>query len=99
MYCLIHTITASWFLARFCNGFHIWCEFDIFTVYFFIWQFMSLVTKWEKEHFPLFSLNIYRGWLCITTAFEAFLFYDAIFRYFPLWVSFGRMWISSVEDM
>jgi hypothetical protein len=60
---------------------------------------MSLVTKWEKEHFPLFSLNIYRGWLCITTAFEAFLFYDAIFRYFPLWVSFGRMWISSVEDM
>ncbi len=99
MYCLMHTITTSWFFARFCNGFHIWCEFDIITVYFINWQWMSLITKWEKEYFPLFSLNIYRGWLCIKTAFEAFFLYDAIFRYFPLWMNFGYIWISSVEDM
>jgi hypothetical protein len=99
MFRLLHIIAGSWFFARFCNGFHIWCELDIFTVYFIIWQFMSLVTKWEKEYFPICSLNIYRGWLCTATAFESFLYYDAIFRYFPSWISFGYIWISSFEDM
>lgn len=96
---LLYTINCGWFFARLFNSFHIWCELDIFTVYFIIWQFMSLMIKWQIERFPLFSLNFYRGCLCIVTAFEGFLAYDAIFRYLPLYVNFGCMWILSIEDM
>lgn len=97
--CLLETTTGSWYLIRFCIGFNIWCKLDIFTVYFLIWQFMSLMNNWDKQYLPVFSINLYRGWLCLTTALIAFLYYDAIFRYLPSWMCFVYLWITSVRDM
>ena len=99
MFCLIHTIVGAWYFARFCIKWNIWCGFDTLTVYLIVYQIISVITKWETQCLPYFSLAVFRGWMCLSTAFQAFLLYDAIGQYLPLWVNFTFLWMSSIEDM
>ena len=89
MFRLIHTSVRVWYFARFCIKWNIWCGFDMFAVYLVVYQIMSVITKWETQRLLHFSLTIFRGWLCLSTAFQAFLLYDAIGQYLPLWVAFA----------
>jgi hypothetical protein len=96
---VIYTIISGWFIARFCDGYDISCQIDSLTVHFLIWQIIFIITKWESDALPLFSVNIYRGWLIIMVAAISFLNYDIMLRYLPIQMNFVNMWIYSLVDM
>ncbi|CAF3694408.1 unnamed protein product [Rotaria sp. Silwood1] len=96
---VIYTIINSLLLARFCHSFNICCQFDIFTVYFLIWQIMFLITEWELEKLPFISLSFYRGWLCIMPAFHMYFLYDFFFRRLPIEVNFLYIWLFAIADI
>jgi hypothetical protein len=83
----------------FCDDLHLEYKVDLFTVYIFIWQFMFITAKWEFQQYPIFSISLYRGWLCWLMACEAFVAHDAIFCYLPSRFSFLFFWLFSVKDM
>jgi len=85
---VLHTIICVWWMGRFCDNLYLWYPADVFTVYLFIWQLMFIVVQWEYKKLPLLSVTIYRGWLCLKLASDAFLFHDTIFRYAPLLFKF-----------
>jgi hypothetical protein len=95
----IYTIINSLLLARFCHAFNICCQFDIFTVYFLIWQIMFVTTEWELEKLTLISHTVYRGWLCIMPAFLMYFLYDFFFRLLPIEVNFLYIWLLAIADM
>jgi hypothetical protein len=96
---VIATIIIGWLLARFCNALHLWCQIDMFIVYFLIWQFMCVIAKWELEKVPLFSCTVHKVWLCMSMAFGAFIAHDAVFRYLSPKIKFFFFWMLAVEDM
>ena len=96
---IIYTIIYSLLIARFCDGFNLCCPLDIFTVYFFIWQIMFIITEWESNKLPLISLTFCRGWLCIMPASMTYLIHDTVFRYLPIQVNLLLVWSSAFIDV
>jgi hypothetical protein len=92
-------ITTNWLLARFCDNIYICYEVDIFTVYFFVWQFVGLIYKWLHQDLPIISFTLHQKATCLSMAFLAFIMYDIVFRPLPTYVSFAFVWLMSVTDM
>jgi len=96
---VFYTIISAWILGRYCDGLYLWYQVDIFTIYFFIWQIMFIISQWEFQELPLLSITIYRGWLCLGIATNAFMFHDNLVRYLPFVFRFCLFWTSSIKDM
>ncbi|CAF4432706.1 unnamed protein product, partial [Rotaria magnacalcarata] len=94
-----YTMIGAWLFGRFCDDLPLWYPVDIFTIYFFIWQFMFITAKWEFQQYPIFSMTLYRGWLCLLMASDAFIIHDVLFSYLPSPFSFIFFWLLSVKDI
>lgn len=96
---LLLIIMTNWFLARYCDTIYIWYEVDIFTVYFFVWQFVCLIYQWIHQDLPYLSYTLYQKASCLFTAFLAFMVYDIMLQFLPRYLAFGFIWLMSVVDM
>ncbi len=96
---VFYTIISAWIVGRFFDGRYLWYQVDIFTMYFLIWQIMLIISLWEYNELPLLSVTIYRGWLCLGIATNAFMFHDNLVRYLPFVFRFCLFWTSSIKDM
>lgn len=96
---VVYVVFSGWLMGRFLDSFALWCQVDVFTVYFLICQFMFVIVQWEYEQLPFVSITFYQGWLCLLMAFNAFLFYDIMFKFLPSPFKFCFFWIFSVKDM
>ena len=97
----IGSMFMGWLLARFCDAFHLWCQMDVVTVYFLIGQWALIRLQWQFKRLPVISTTtyIYRGYLCLAMAAEAFIMHDIIFRYLPRCFSLAFFWIHAVLDL
>ena len=91
----------AWLLARFCDAAHLWCQMDVVTVYFLIGQWTLLRLQWQFRRLPVISTttHMYRGYLCLAMAAEAFIVHDIIFRYLPGCLSLAYFWIHAALDL
>ena len=97
----VSSLCMGWFVARFCDAFHLWCQMDALTVYFLIGQWTLIRLRWQFKRLPVISTTtyIYRGYLCLAMAAEAFIMHDIIFRYLPRCFSLAFFWIHAVLDL
>ncbi len=95
---MLNLILNVWLIARLCNSLNLWYQVDVFTVYFFVWQFIYLFSKWISQELPWISFTIQQGLLCLWMAFLAFIIHDTASRYFPFYFKFAFLWYYSVED-
>ena len=93
------TIATTWFLARYCSTIDMWYEIDILTVYFFIWQWVSLIYGWICQDLPHLSFNLHQKAVCLYCAFLSFMVYDILLRYCSTNVKFGFVWIAAYVDV
>ena len=91
----------AWLLARFCDAAHLWCQMDVVTIYFLIGQWTLLRLQWQFRRLPVISTttHMYRGYLCLAMAAEAFIVHDIIFRYLPGCLSLAYFWIHAALDL
>ncbi|CAF1600675.1 unnamed protein product [Rotaria magnacalcarata] len=50
------------------------------------------MAKWEFQQYPIFSMTLHRGWLCLLMASDAFIIHDVVLCYLPSpfnFISFG----------
>jgi hypothetical protein len=96
---LLLMIVTNWFLARYCYSINIWYDVDIFIVYFFVWQFVCLISKWIHQDLPYLSFTLHQKACCLCTAFLTFMVYDIVLRFVPIYVNLAFIWLMSVVDM
>jgi hypothetical protein len=95
----LNTVINAWCLARFCDAFDVVYPVDVFTVYFLLWQCMFIKIKWDYDELPLFSINLYRVFICWLVASSTVFAHDLIFRYLPHCFTLAFVWKESVSDM
>ncbi len=97
---LFLTIVISWFLTRYCDNIDMWYEVDVFTVYFFVAQFVCLIYKWLHQDLPIISFTLHQKATCLSMALITFIVYDIFFSLFvPTYISFATIWLMSIIDM
>jgi hypothetical protein len=95
---LIDLLTNVWLIARLCNGLNLWCQVDVFTVYFLVWQFTYVFSKWISHELPWFSFNLQRGLLCLWKSFSAIILHDTCLRYSSIHLKLALLWYLAVQD-
>ncbi|CAM4894670.1 unnamed protein product [Rotaria socialis] len=76
-----------------------WYEVDIVTVYFFVWQFVSLIYKWLNQDLSYLSHTVHQKATCLSMAFLTFLVYDVLLRLMPTYLGYVYLWLMSVLDI
>jgi len=96
---LLLMITTNWLVARYCDTIDMGYEVDIFTVYFFVWQFIYLIYKWLYQDLPMLSFSLHQKATCLYMALTAFMEYDVLFRLLPTYMFFAVVWLWSAIDV
>jgi hypothetical protein len=89
--------TIDW-LGRCLNYLVISDKIDFITVYFVVWQLISVPWTWMWDGLPSPILSIKQASLCIFMSTLAFVLHDYAFRYVPRELSLALLWIISVGD-
>ena len=97
----VSTLCTGWILARLGDALHLWCQMDVVTVYFLIGQWTLIRLHWQFKRLPMISTTtvMYRGYLCLAMASQAFIMYDMVFRYLPGCLSLAFFWTHAVLDL
>jgi hypothetical protein len=97
-----HVMAIMWcveLLGRYLNFLEISDQIDLVTVYFVVWQLISVVWTWMCRLLPSAILLIEQVATCIFLSATAFALHHCVFRYVPKEVSLASFWILSVADM
>jgi hypothetical protein len=93
------TIITTWLVGRCCDTIYTWYHIDIFTVYLFVWQIVSLIHKSLNQDLPYLSFTFHQKASCLYVAFLAFTIYDIGLRFLPTYVNFVLLWMTAAVDM
>jgi hypothetical protein len=96
---ILITLLAVEFLAQYFTSLNFWWKIDVLTIYWFVWQLISLVLEWICLGLLPPILIIEQGSFCVIMALLAWMWYFAFVRYIPLTLSLLWFWIFSVIDM
>ena len=89
--------TIDW-LGRYLDYLEISDRTDFITIYFIVWQLISVPWTWMWQRLPSPFLLLKQASLCIYMSAVAFVLHDYGFRYVPREVSLAFLWIISVMD-
>lgn len=96
---LITILCAVEFLGRYLDSLGISDLLDFVTVYFVVWQLISVLWNWMWHNHPSPILLIEQAATCIFMSSVAFVGRHCAFRYVPREASLVFHWILSVTDM
>jgi len=96
---ILITLLAVEFLAQYFTSLNFWWKIDVLTIYWFVWQLISLMLEWICLVLLPPILIIEQGSFCVSMALLAWMWYFAFVRYIPLTLSLLWFWIFSVIDM
>jgi len=96
---ILITLLAVEFLAQYFTSLNFWWKIDVLTIYWFVWQLISLVLEWICLGLLPPNLIIEQGSFCVIMALLAWMWHFAFVRYIPLTLSLLWFWIFSVIDM
>ena len=95
---LFYLLVTVSYAARFCDGNASCPPVDVVTVYFLVWQYVSLTWAWQLNELPLFSLRLHNVASCLLLALFTFSSHEVIFRYFPTWLRFLLIFLWAITD-
>ncbi len=96
---IILTILVSWLITRYFDNKNIYYKMDVLSIYFIVWQFIYLLSKWEDLELKCPLLIIQQASCCASSSIMAYLFHDIIFVYFPFEFKIIWLWLYSLYDM
>ena len=96
---ILITLAAVEFLGQYFTSLNFWWKIDVLTIYWFVWQLISLMLEWICLGLLPPILIIEQGSFCVTMALMAWMWHFTFLRYMPLTLSVLWFWIFSVIDM
>jgi hypothetical protein len=96
---IILTILVSWLITRYFDNKNIYYKMEVLSIYFIVWQFIYLLSKWEDLELKCPLLIIQQASCCASSSIMAFLFHDIMFVYFPFQFKIIYLWLYSLYDM
>ena len=96
---IVFTLITVEFLAQYVASLNLWFKTDILTIYWFVWQFSSLVLNWSWSYLLPPILIIEQGSFCVITALIPWMWHQMFYRYLPLTLNLSFLWIFSIVDM
>ena len=95
---LIVLLTVE-FLAQYVTSLNLPFKIDMITMYWFVWQFISLTLNWIRLLLLPPILIIEQGSFCMIMALKAWMLHYILLRYIPLTINLSFLWILSIVDM
>ncbi len=95
---LIVLLTVE-FLAQYLASLSLPFKIDMITMYWFVWQFISLMLNWIRLLLLPPILIIEQGSFCMIMALKAWMSHYILLRYIPLTLNLSFLWIFSLVDM
>jgi len=96
---ILFTVLIVEFLVQYFASFNLWYKLDILTIYWFVWQFISLTLYWIRSVLLPPIRIIEQGSFCMFAALGASMWHNMFFRYLPLAFNLSLLWIFSIIDM
>lgn len=87
------------FLAQYVASHCLSFKIDAKTMYWFVWQFTSLMLNWTRLLLLPPTTIIEQGSFCIIMALKAWMSHYIILRYIPLTFNVAFLWCFSILDM
>jgi hypothetical protein len=96
---ILFTSLTVEFLSQYAASLSLPFRIDMLTIYWFVWQFISLVLNWIRLLLSPPILIIEQGSFCVIMALMAWMSHYILLRYIPLTINLFYLWMLSILDM